>query len=81
MMNSNMKKNRKKIEERYASILNDLHAPYLCEAAVCLPVDVHSHVLKTLAHNGDSWAVLCTGGAPENHVSQLPHYSMQSPSE
>ncbi len=74
MLNSNLKKNRKMFQQRYASVLQSLHAPFLSEV-----VDVPKVLedmspgsigsLKSLASSGDSWAVLCTGGSSANHVS------------
>ena len=54
-------------EQRYAIILQSLHAPYL--APDVSPIDLEDKSLKSLASNGDSWAVLCTGGSSANHVS------------
>ncbi len=67
MINSNMKKNRKMFEQRYATILQSLHAPFLVPDAS--PIDVEDKSLKSLACSGESWAVLCTGGSSANHVS------------
>jgi hypothetical protein len=73
MMNSNLKKNRKMFETRYSSILQFLHAPFINDMAVRAPVDVEDKSLKSLALNGDSWAVLCTGGSSANHVRFPAH--------
>jgi hypothetical protein len=54
-------------EQRYTTILHSLHAPFLAEAPS--PVDIEDKSLKSLACNGESWAVLCTGGSSANHVS------------
>jgi hypothetical protein len=55
-------------EQRYATILHSLHAPFLAEAPS--PLDIEDKSFKSLACNGESWAVLCTGGSSANHVSQ-----------
>jgi hypothetical protein len=75
MLNSNLKKNRKMFQQRYASILQSLHAPFLSEVAINVPNNLEDKLpgsmgsLKYLAFSGDSWAVLCTGGSSANHVS------------
>jgi hypothetical protein len=61
-------------QQRYASILHSLHAPFLSEVAMDVPNDLKDTSpgsigsLKSLASSGDSWAVLCTGGKAANHV-------------
>jgi hypothetical protein len=77
MLNSNLKKNRRMFQQRYASILQSLHAPFLSEVAMPVSNDLEDKSpgsmgsLKSLASSGDSWAVLCTGGSSANHVSHL----------
>ena len=70
MLNSGLKKNRAKFAQRYASVLDALHAPFLAEAAARPSVGCNEDQSpQSLANSGDSWAVLCTGGASANHVS------------
>jgi hypothetical protein len=71
MLNSNLKKNRKMFQQRYASILQSLHAPYVSVTLPILPEDKSPGSLESLASRGDSWAVLCTGGAASNQVSRF----------